>query len=72
MNIAQNFLGKKEGKMNKKPKPINNHIVISDPEAAEWFRSKLSEPLTEERIQHNKDELKEYEELFFPNKAEPI
>ena len=53
-------------------KSVNNHIVISDPEAAEWFRSKLSEPLTEERIQHNKDELKEYEELFFPNKAEPI
>ena len=53
-------------------KPINNHIVISDPKAAEWFISKLSETLTEKRIQFNKDELKEYEELFFPNKAEPI
>ena len=53
-------------------KPVNNHIVISDPKAAEWFISKLSEALTEERIKLNKDELKEYEELFFPNKAEPI
>lgn len=55
-----------------KPKPINNHIVISDPRAAEWLVSKLSEALTEKRIKFNKDELKEYEELFFPNKAEPI
>lgn len=46
-------------------KPVNNHIVISDPKAAEWLISKLSEPLTEERIQRNKDELKEYEKLFF-------
>ena len=53
-----------------KPKPINNHIVVSDLKAAEWIKSKLSEPLTEERIKYNKDELKEYEELFFPNKAE--
>lgn len=48
-----------------KPKPINNHIVISGPKAAEWFISKLSEPITEEKIKRTKDELKEYEELFF-------
>lgn len=48
-----------------KPKSINNHIVVSDPKAAEWIISKLSEPLTEERIKRTKDELKEYEELFF-------
>ncbi len=50
-------------------KPVNNHIVISDPKAAEWLISKLSEPLTEERIKRNKDELKEYEKLFFLNKV---
>ena len=53
-----------------KPKPINNHIVISGPKAAEWFISKLSEALTEERIKLNKDELKEYEELFFKKAIE--
>lgn len=52
-------------KMDKKPKSINNHIVVSDPKAVEWIKAKLSEPLTEERIKRTKDELKEYEELFF-------
>ena len=57
---------------NLKIKPINSHIVISDLEVAKWIRLKLSEPLTKERIKRNKDELKEYEELFFSDKAEPI
>lgn len=46
-------------------KPINNHIVVSDPKVVEWIVSKLSEPLTEEKIKRAKDELKEYEELYF-------
>ena len=51
--------------MDKKPKSINNHIVVSDSKAVEWIKSKLSEPLTEEKIKRTKDGLKEYEELFF-------
>ena len=47
------------------PKPINNHIVVSNPEVINWISLKLSEPLTEERIKRNKDELKEYKALFF-------
>lgn len=45
-------------------KSINNHIVVSDPKAVEWIKSKLSELLTEEKIKHTKDELKEYKRLF--------
>lgn len=48
-----------------KSKPVNNHIIVFSSEAAKWIKSKLSEPLTEERIKYNKDELKEYKELFF-------
>ena len=49
-------------------KPINNHIIVSDPETAKWLRSKLFEPLTEEKIKRNKDELKSIKYYFFTNK----
>ena len=46
-------------------KPVNNHIVISDKKAAEWFLTESSRPVTAERILHTKNHLSRFEEHFF-------